>query len=159
MQAGLSIHHPPLVPVPFAPLSASVRVGVAALRVNPLRTALSALGMIIGVGAMISVLSLSDGVEQAMRGQLERDGRMQTVVVSSRTDDVIDGQAIPRTDYAVFSVADARALARDVGPSGTVFLSVTGPGLVTLDSAGGTRASRAALVAGTLGSGPSRRRL
>ena len=48
------------------PLSPSILVGFAALRTNLLRTTLSALGVIIGVGAMVSVLSLGDGVEPAL---------------------------------------------------------------------------------------------
>jgi putative ABC transport system permease protein len=144
--------------VSSAPLSASLRVGVAALRLNPLRSVLSALGVIIGVGAMISVLSLSDGVEREIRGQLERDGRMQSVVISPRTEDMVDGQPIPRAVYARFTAADARSLAREVGTAGTVFLGVSGPGLVTPDG-GMATAPRAALVSGTLANGVERRGL
>ena len=140
-----------------APISASIGVGVSALRVNPLRTVLSALGMIIGVGAMISVLSLSDGVEREVRSQLERDGRMQMVTVSPRTEDVIDGQAIPRAEFARFTVGDARAVAAELGTLGTVFLHTTGPGLVGLDSAARGPARRAALINATLANGAERR--
>ena len=140
-----------------APLSASVGVGVAALRVNPLRTMLSALGVIIGVGAMVSVLSLSDGVEREVRSQIERDGRMQSVAVSPRTERTIDGQSIPRTDFPVFTAADARALAESVGAAGTVYLSTSGPGLVSPDSASAGGAPRAAAVMASLANGTGRR--
>ena len=111
--------------------SASIGVGFAALRVNPLRSALSALGVIIGVGAMVSVLSLSDGVEREVRAQVERDGRLQSIGISSITDDVVDGQRLPKSSYPVFSVADARDLARQVGSAGTVYLGLSGPASVT----------------------------
>ena len=128
--------------VPSAPLSASVRVGVAALRVNPLRTVLSALGVIIGVGAMVSVLSLSDCVEREVRAQLERDGRLHSVLVSPRIEDVIDGQSIPRAAYPVFTAADARALAADLAGVGTVYFGVSGPALVAADSGAAPRRAR-----------------
>jgi putative ABC transport system permease protein len=138
-------------------LSASVGVGIAALRVNPLRTVLSALGVIIGVGAMVSVLSLSDGVERAMRAQVERDGRMQSVSVSPRTHDMIDDQRIPRAAYPVFTAADARALTAAVGTAGTVTMSVTGPGLITVDSGAGHPTPRAATVTASLANGAGER--
>ena len=147
-----------------APLSASIGVGFAALRVNPLRTVLSALGVIIGVGAMVSVLSLTDGVEREVRAQIARDGRMQSVTLSPRTEDMVDGQAIPRASYTVFTVADARDLAAAVGPGlGTVYFGTTGPGLVTVDGAragaADSAAPRAALVSATLANGAERRGL
>src|SRR6187551_1344922 len=91
-------------------LSASVGVGFSALRVNPLRSVLSALGVIIGVGAMVSVLSLSDGVEREVRKQIERDGRLQSIGIRSVTEDIVDGQRLPRISYPILSVADARSL-------------------------------------------------
>ncbi len=133
-------------------LSASIGVGFSALRLNPLRSALSALGVIIGVGAMVSVLSISDGVEREVRSQVERDGRLQSIGVSPITEDVVDGQSIPRDGYPAFTAEDARALAAEIGRLGTVFMSVTGPALVSpsVSSGGG---QRAALVSGTLANG------
>src|SRR3954469_19155653 len=112
---------------PGSQMSASIGVGFAALRVNPLRSALSALGVIIGVGAMVSVLSLSDGVEREVRSQVEKDGRLQSIGISSITEDQVDGQSFSRSTFPVFSVADARGLASVVGSSGTVFLGANGP--------------------------------
>jgi putative ABC transport system permease protein len=132
-------------------LSASVGVGFAALRVNPLRSALSALGVIIGVGAMVSVLSLSDGVEREVRAQVERDGRLQSVGISSITQDVVDGQALARSSYQIFTVADARSLANDIGSLGNVYLGVSSP--ASIDVASPAPIPHAAFVAGTLSNG------
>ena len=56
------------------PISArsSLSVGLDALRANPLRTLLSTLGVVMGVGAMVSVLSMGDGVEQFARDEIEQ---------------------------------------------------------------------------------------
>src|SRR5215217_1508020 len=112
-------------------LSPSIQVGFAALRVNPLRTALSALGVIIGVGAMVSVLSLSDGVEESVRTQLAKDGRLQSLSVSLITDDMVDGQRIPRANVKWFSPADARELTTHLAGTGSVYMSTAGPALVS----------------------------
>ena len=101
-------------------LSPSIKTGFAALRVNPLRTTLSALGVIIGVGAMVSVLSLSDGVEKSVRAQLAKDGRLQSIRVSTINEDVVDGQRIPRTTIESFSSADGQSLTMELGGKGDV---------------------------------------
>jgi len=147
-----------LRPMSFNTLSPSIRVGFSALRINPLRTTLSALGVIIGVGAMVSVLSLSDGVEESVRGQLARDGRAQSIGISPITDDVVDGQRIPRALSSAFSLDDARALASTLGDVGVVFMSTSGPGLVS-GTGEPTGARRAALISATLANGAERRSL
>src|SRR5512132_1911027 len=105
----------------------SIQVGCAALRVNPLRTTLSALGVIIGVGAMVSVLSLSDGVEQAVRSQLAKDGRLQSIGLTPIREDIVDGQRIPRATVDSLMPGDARELSKVLSGSGSVFMSSTGP--------------------------------
>ena len=113
-------------------LTASLRGGFAALRANPLRTTLSALGVVIGIGAMISVLALSDGVEASIRKQLAADGRALTLRISPRTTETIDGVTVPRTGFPVFGTAEATELAAAVGAQGAVSLTVNGPSLVAV---------------------------
>jgi putative ABC transport system permease protein len=115
----------------LAQLTPSISVGFDALRINPLRTTLSALGVIIGVGAMVSVLSLSDGVEREIRSQVERDGRLQSLGLVSITDDVVDGQSIQRPSYVTLSVADARDLRRELGSLGEVAAKSTASAVLT----------------------------
>ena len=134
----------------------SVQVGFAALKVNPLRTTLSALGVIIGVGAMVSVLSLSDGVEEAVRTQMSKDGRLLSIGIVPVTEDVVDAQRIPRANPVSFSATDAWELRTALDGAGDVFLIVFGPGLVTDVAPKGDTARRAALVSGTLANGGER---
>jgi putative ABC transport system permease protein len=140
----------------LATLSPSIQVGFAALRVNPLRTTLSALGVIIGVGAMVSVLSLSDGVEQAVRTQLAKDGRLQSIGVTPVTEDVVDGQRIPRASSISFSPSDAGELTAQLAGAGIVYMSVGGSSAAS-DSASVVR--RGALVSATLANGAERQGL
>ncbi len=53
----------------------SVRIALQTLRLNPLRTALSTLGIIMGAASLAAVLSLADGGERLAREALERQGR------------------------------------------------------------------------------------
>jgi putative ABC transport system permease protein len=121
-------------------VKASVRVGLASLALNPLRTALSTLGIIVGTAALVAVLALGDGVERYVRRQIERTTDLQAIVVSPRTARVVDGQRIPRTDYPIFTAADADSVRCLVGVGGAAVLTISGPALVAVpDSAPGRR--------------------
>jgi putative ABC transport system permease protein len=104
----------------------AVGVGIDTLRVNPLRTALSTLGVIIGVASLVAVLSLGDGMEAAAREQIEHTTGVQVVTVSARTSEVVDGQRFPIRDYPVFTPRDAEAAREEIDGVAAVALHVTG---------------------------------
>ena len=112
-------------------LAASFRVGVQTLRFNPLRTALSTLGVVIGVASLVAVLAVGDGAESFAREQIATTTDLQTLIVSPNTGETIDGVRIPRASYPVFTLADVDALAARVGSLATVTATVTGSARVT----------------------------
>ena len=111
--------------------ASSLRVGFDTLRANPLRTLLSTLGIIMGVGALVSVLSLGDGMERYAREQIERTTDLQTVSVSPSLFRTVDGQRFPRTDVVDLTRDDADAVATAVGPAGVVNMVLSGQAIVT----------------------------
>jgi ABC-type antimicrobial peptide transport system permease subunit len=76
----------------------SLRVGMRTLRANPLRTLLSTLGVIMGVGSMVSVLAMGDGVERYAREQVERTTDLQAIALTPNIVQRIDGILERRTD-------------------------------------------------------------
>jgi putative ABC transport system permease protein len=88
----------------------AVAIGLDALRVNPLRTVLSTLGVIIGVASLVAVLSLGDGMERAVRSQISETTDLQSVSIRALTLENVDGQRLPIRDPLVFSDVDARTL-------------------------------------------------
>src|SRR4029453_4849044 len=102
---------------------AAARVGIEALRVNPLRTALSTLGVIIGVAALVAVLSLGDGMERMARAEVERTTDVQTVTITSKTTETVDGQTMPVRDYPVFTLADATDARTEIDRASGVWLT------------------------------------
>jgi putative ABC transport system permease protein len=115
--------------------SASVRVGFQALRVNPLRTLLSTLGVIMGVGSMVSVLAMGDGVEKYARDQVARTSDVQSVTVTASTGERLDGVFIPRTDVVSLGLAEAGALRAAVPEVASVQLAQAGATIAQRDSA------------------------
>lgn len=54
-------------------LWANIRVGTDALRIHPLRTLLSVLGITIGSAALVATMAVSDGMTQFARGVVLRE--------------------------------------------------------------------------------------
>jgi len=122
----------------------STRVGFAALRANPLRTLLSTLGVVMGVAALVSVLSLGDGMEHFARSQIDQTSSLQFVEVRPQATREIDGQSFPRPDVRVFTAADADALQGQLSVPAEVGLLVQAGGL----AARGDGSPRGAAVLG-----------
>ena len=128
-------------------LTSSLAAGLGTLRLNPLRTLLSTLGIIMGVGALVAVLSLGDGMEDFARKQIESTTDLQAVNISPVLFRTVDGERFPRTDVVQFTAADADSMQRIAGASASVMLAMNGQALVTTAA---DTTPRVAMVAGTL---------
>ena len=87
-------------------------VGADALRIHPLRTLLSVLGILIGSGALVATMAVSDGLMVFVRERVQRELSVQVVTLSPRLSRFEDGAWVPQHDYPVFTSADAEALLR-----------------------------------------------
>jgi putative ABC transport system permease protein len=96
--------------VRLAPLATAIAVGFDTLRVNPLRTILSTLGVIIGVSALVAVLSVGDGMERSVRSQIEESTDLQAITINSRTSEEVDGQLFPLPNPVHLTADDARRI-------------------------------------------------
>ncbi len=95
-------------------LWANIRVGADALRIHPLRTMLSVLGITIGSAALVATMAVSDGMTQFARGVVLRETSAQVLTISPRTSTYADGEWIALHDYPIFTTADVRALRSQV---------------------------------------------
>ncbi|HEU4565085.1 MAG TPA: ABC transporter permease, partial [Gemmatimonadaceae bacterium] len=128
----------------------AINVGVDTLRVNPMRTALSTLGIIIGVAALVAVLAIGDGMERYIRAEVERTTDVQTVFVIPRRTVEVDGRDVPVRDFPVFADRDAALAAREI--PGLAELSLTVSGNAVIEAPHRT-ARRAAGVTATMANG------
>ncbi len=129
---------------------ASVAQGVDALSVNPLRTALATLGVIMGIASVIATLALADGVDKYARDQIAAQTDVQSIVVSSRTHEIRDGFEFPNGTYPVFELRDAAELQRFLGVKADVTMTVGGAAIVTTPTAAPHSASVTATLANYL---------
>lgn len=130
------------------------RVAAGTLRANPLRTFLSTLGVIIGVAALVAVLSVGDGVEAFARAQIERTTDLQSIGIRPRFQDEVDGIIVPRTDALQLTMGTRDSLARELSPVADVTISGAGATRVT---GGAIKGESAALVYGIMGEATSLR--
>jgi putative ABC transport system permease protein len=92
-------------------LLSALRVALAALRVHKGRSLLTSLGIVIGISAVIAMVSAGDGARLLLENRLQSVGKDLILVrPGSRT----SGGVI--TDYAPLTGEDARALRRRIGP-------------------------------------------
>jgi macrolide transport system ATP-binding/permease protein len=84
-----------------------------ALGRNRMRSALTALGVFIGVAALITMVAVGDGASQAMKKQLERLGTNMVVVQSGAV--TAGGARGGGGSASTLTVADAQALQRQGG--------------------------------------------
>jgi ABC-type antimicrobial peptide transport system permease subunit len=75
-----------------------------------MRSALSTLGVVIGVAALVAILALGDGLERFSREQVESTTDLHTVTVTVQTDLRVDGLLVRRDSLPRFSAADLESL-------------------------------------------------
>ena len=129
---------------------ASLAQGLDAMSVNPLRTALSTIGVVMGIASVIATLALADGLEQYARSQIAAQTDVQSIAVTSRTQQIREGFAFPNGTYPIFGLRDADDLQAFLGAKGEVTMSVAGTAVVSTPTAPAHAASVTATLANFL---------
>jgi putative ABC transport system permease protein len=125
---------------------ASILQGLAAMTVNPLRTALSTLGVVMGIASVIATLALADGLERYVRTSLASQTDVQAITLNSKTQVVREGFSFPNRTYPIFGLRDADELQSFLGAGGDVTMTASGQAVVTT----ATAPAHVASVTGTL---------
>jgi macrolide transport system ATP-binding/permease protein len=93
-------------------ISANIRIALKALRVNKMRSALTMLGVIIGVGAVIAMVAIGQGTKLKIAKQMERLGSNRLSVYSgsfSRS-----GRRVGMGSMTTLTLADMKAILEEV---------------------------------------------
>lgn len=78
------------------------RMALRDARANVFHTLLSVLGIVIGVAALVGILSLIDGMEQYAHRQIARTTSIESVIITTKTTEKIDNVLLTKEDYAFF---------------------------------------------------------
>ena len=90
----------------------SIRIALRALRVNKLRSALTMLGIIIGVGAVIAMVAVGAGASARVAEQIQSLGSNLIIVLSGSV--TSSGVRIGQGSQLTITEDDAAAIAREV---------------------------------------------
>jgi len=107
---------------------AGARIAVRALRVNKLRSALTMLGIVIGVGAVITMVSVGAGAQARVAEQIASLGSNMIVVLSGSVTQ--GGVRIGSGSQLTITEDDAWAIQREIGLVEAAAPSVRGTGQV-----------------------------
>jgi putative ABC transport system permease protein len=91
---------------------ASARIAVRALRVNKLRSALTMLGIVIGVGAVITMVAVGAGAQARVAEQIQSLGSNMLIVLSGSV--LADGVRMGSGSQLTITEDDAWAIQRDI---------------------------------------------
>jgi len=114
-------------------LLAVLRVALKALRVNKLRSALTMLGMIIGVAAVIAMIAIGSGAQERVRDQIKNLGSNLILIIPGST--TAGGVRLGAGAAQTLTEGDAEAVAREVEGVVVAAPSLRGTGQVVAGNA------------------------
>lgn len=92
------------------------------IRANFLHTFLSILGIVIGVAALVAILSLIDGLEQYANEQISRTTSLEAVMVDPNVYERVDGIRMKKSEYASLDYKGFKELYSKIESQGEGYL-------------------------------------
>jgi len=99
-------------------------------KTNLFHTILSVLGIVIGVAALVGILSLIDGMEKYAQQQISSTTSLETVVIRTNTISYEDQLKITKQDYAYFTYPLFVELLKEVGGRSNGYMSYKESGYI-----------------------------
>lgn len=84
------------------------------IRSNLFHTFLSVLGIVIGVAALVSILSLIDGMEQVAREQITQTTSVNAIIVQTNTHRQVNGIRLRKDTFAVLTHTQVKQLTQSL---------------------------------------------
>jgi putative ABC transport system permease protein len=112
--------------------SSIARTAFETLKSNPSHTFMSISGLVIGVAALVGVLSLADGMQEFGRNQVNTTTDLQSVRVSIVSTEMVDGIRVRRANVPVFDLAGADSLQKILGERASATLVAQRNALISL---------------------------
>ena len=107
-------------------------LGLASLRRHPLRSFLTILGIVIGVGSVVSMVSVGDGSREMVRGEIERTGGVNMIEVYKNEWDKQSGTLTRAAGRAVRTRRWQRNRAEDLETDDAFAIFANVPGVVSV---------------------------
>ncbi|NIV10647.1 MAG: FtsX-like permease family protein, partial [Aliifodinibius sp.] len=96
-----------------------------------LHTFLSILGIVIGVAALVTILSLIDGMENYARSQITETTSLRTIIIENKKRQNIDGVWVDNNDYPVLTSRHLEDLESKLNNISSIDCRTTGSAMIT----------------------------
>lgn len=93
-----------------------------AIRTNILRTLLSILGIVIGVAALVIILSLIDGMEKYALDQISSTTSVESIFLDAEQYETVDGVRMKKENLKTIGYKDFLAMSEEVEMDGKAYL-------------------------------------
>ncbi|TNE61008.1 MAG: ABC transporter permease [Bacteroidetes bacterium] len=121
------------------------------IRANLFHTFLSVLGIVIGVAALVAMLSFIDGLERFAKEQITKTTSLNTIILRSEPYVRKDGVRLKKDSFALLNYSTFTGLLDSLDGLESAELSTRSPAAVTVDT--GSRTIGALVQAGTVSPG------
>jgi putative ABC transport system permease protein len=112
----------------------SFQLAFQSIRSNLFHTFLSVLGIVIGVAALVSILSLIDGMEEFARAQITQTSSLNAIIIQTKANRNVNGISLRKDTFSVVDYEHLRklqqALTKPTQPQMRVYMT----GEVKLDT-------------------------
>lgn len=103
-------------------------------RTNFFHTLLSVLGVVIGVAALVGILSLIDGMENFANRQITETTDLETIVIQTNTTEKVNNIIISKTDHEFFDFPQFSKLLNEINTNCKGFMLYRESGYITLEN-------------------------
>lgn len=104
------------------------------IRSNLFHTFLSVLGIVIGVGALVSILSLIDGMEEFARTQITQTTSVNAIIIQTKVHRMVNGISLRKDTFPVIDYEHLKMLQTSLRKPTKPQMRVTMTGEVRLDT-------------------------
>jgi putative ABC transport system permease protein len=104
------------------------------IRSNLFHTFLSVLGIVIGVGALVSILSLIDGMEEFARGQITQTSSLNAIIIQQKVHRNVNGISLRKDTFSLIDYDHLKELQKSLTKPTKPQMRVSMTGEVRLDT-------------------------
>lgn len=118
------------------------------IRANFLHTVLSVLGIVIGVAALVAILSFIDGIEKYAKEQIASTSSLQSIIIHTNTSHTVNGVRMEKEEWGYLTPDRLEKLEQSLSAPAKGYLLVNKPMIVNLPDSGNTGIVVTGTVAG-----------
>ena len=108
-------------------IGVSFMLALQNIRANFLHTILSVLGIVIGVAALVAILSFIDGIEKFAKEQISNTSNLQSMIIETSQHKMVDGISVQKQEPPYFNYEKMKSLEESLSLPAKGFMMIGRP--------------------------------